>query len=129
MDACRQSANCWVSFLEISGSSPRDICAAAPVSAMSAVIFTVVSASVAPGSSQEVTVALAAPLPFCSMPLAVSTTRLASSSRSAIFTSPANDIETGPNFMFSLPFQWVSSTVSVSSAPGMQGAIFSTSSR
>ena len=73
--------------------------------------------------------ALAAPLPFCSMPLAVNTTRCASSSRSVIATVPANASETGPNFAFSLPFQFLSSTVSVSSAPGMQGAIFSTSSR
>ncbi len=101
----RQSANCCVSFFEISGSSPRESWAAAPVRVMSAVIFTVVSASVGPGSNQLVTLALAAPFPFCSIPLAVRTTRCASSSRSVISTVPANDIPTGPNFAFSLPFQ------------------------
>ncbi len=126
--SCRQSANCWVRCFEISGSRPRESCAAAPVSVMSACIFTVVW-SPSPGSSQEVTVAFAAPLPLASMPLAFSTTRWASSSRDSIVTEPANDIETGPNFAFSLPFQLVSSTTSVSSAPGMQGAIFSTSRR
>ena len=69
-DSCRQSANCCVSFLEISGSSPRDSCAAAPVSVMSASIFTRGLGVGGPGSSHEVTFAFAAPLPFCSMPLA-----------------------------------------------------------
>ena len=94
---------------------------------MSASMKTCVPSS--PGSIQEVTVAFAAPLPFCSMPLACNFTRCAASSRSSIATVPANDIETGPNFMLSLPFQLRSSTVSVSSAPGMHGATFSTSSR
>ena len=40
---------------------------------------------------------------------------------------PANDIATGPNFTPTFPFQWLSSTVSVNSAPGMQGATRSTS--
>ena len=42
---------------------------------------------------------------------------------------PANVMLTGPNLALSLPFQLWSSTISVNSAPGMQGAIFSTSSR
>ena len=73
--------------------------------------------------------ASAAPLPFCSVPFACRTTRCAASSRSSIDTEPANDIETGPNFMLSLPFQLRSSTVSVSSAPGMHGATWWTSRR
>ena len=75
------------------------------------------------------TVAFAAPLPFASMPLACSTARCASSSRSVISTVPANDSATGPNFTLTLPFQCWSSIVSVSSAPGMHGAMRSTSSR
>ena len=55
--------------------------------------------------------------------------RWAASSRSWTVTVPANDMLTGPNFAFSLPFQFLSSTTSVSSAPGMQGAMRSTSSR
>ena len=128
IEACRQSANCCVSFLEISGSKPRESCAAAPVRVMSACIFTVVAPS-SVGSSHDVTLAVAAPLPFCSMPLAARTTRCAASSRSCIVTCPANESFTGPKAMFTLPFQFVSSTVSVSSAPGMHGATFSTSSR
>ena len=127
--AWRQSANCWVSFFEISGSKPRDICAAAPVSVMSACILTVVLPGSAAGSSHDVTEAFAAPLPFCSMPVALSTTRCAASSRSCIDTVPANDIDTGPNFAWTVPFHVRSSIVSFSSAPGMHGAIFSTSSR
>ena len=63
------------------------------------------------------------------MPLAESTTRCAASSRLSIVTVPANAMLTGPNLALSLPFQFLSSTTSVSSAPGMHGAIFSTSSR
>jgi hypothetical protein len=123
----RQSANCCVRRFETSGSRPRDSCAAAPVSVISACIFTAVPASTA--SSQEVTLASAAPLPFCSVPFACRTTRWAASSRSSNVTDPENDIETGPNFMVSLPFQLRSSIVSVSSAPGMHGATLWTSRR
>jgi hypothetical protein len=63
------------------------------------------------------------------MPLAASTTLWAWSSRSCIVTVPANDSDTGPSFMLTLPFHVVSSTTSVSSAPGMHGATRSTSKR
>ena len=55
IDSCKQSANVCVSFFEISGSSPRESCAAAPVSVISASIFTTVASSVEPGSSHDVT--------------------------------------------------------------------------
>jgi len=95
---------------------------------MSACILTFVCPASAPGSSQDVTDASAAPFPFCSMPLARSTT-LWAASRDSIVTVPANDIDTGPNFAWSTPLQLWSSITSVSSAPGMHGATFSTSSR
>ena len=96
---------------------------------MSACIFTVVVPGSPAGSSHDVTDAFAAPLPFCSIPLALSTTRCAVSSRSSIVTVPANDIDTGPNFACTVPFQLRSSITSVSSAPGMHGATRSTSNR
>src|SRR6185436_8556456 len=123
----RQSANCCVSLRLTSGNSPRLSCATVPVRWMSARIFTLVTPS--PCSSQLVTEALAAPFPFCSIPLAASTIRLAWSSRSCIVTVPANASETGPSFMLTLPFQVWSSMTSVSSAPGMHGATRSTSRR
>jgi hypothetical protein len=94
---------------------------------MSAASFTSVPSF--PSSSHDVTDAFAAPLPFCSVPLAASFTRWAASSRSSIRTVPANDIATGPNFTFTLPRHELSSIVSVSSAPGRHGAIVSTSRR
>ena len=115
-------------FFEISGRSPRESWAAVPVNVMSACMWTLVVAA-STGSSHDVMFAVAAPLPLASIPLAARTTRCAASSRWSMCTDPANESFTGPNATFTFPFQVVSSTCSVSSAPGMHGAIFSTSSR
>src|SRR6266508_549144 len=122
----RHSANCLVSFEETSCIIPRENWATAPVTVMSWENFTLVSPSAA-ASAHAVTRAVAEPLPRCSMPLAFSTTLWPASSRSCTCTVPANDSDTGPSFTVSLPLKWVSSTTSVSCAPGMHGAIFSTS--
>jgi hypothetical protein len=124
--ASRQSANSLVRSFDTSGRSPRDICAAAPVIVMSERMRTVVPSSPA-GSSHDSTFAFATPLPRCSVPLPDSFARCPMSSFSSITTVPLNAICTGPNFTWTSPFQVRSSTISVSSAPGMQGAISSTS--
>ena len=93
---------------------------------MSERMWTVVPSSPA-GSSHDSTFAFATPFPRCSLPFAESFARCAASSRSSITTVPLNVICTGPNFTRTLPFQVRSSTTSVSSAPGMHGAIRSTS--
>ena len=79
-------------------------------------------------SSLDSTVARACPRPRASRPVADSFTVRVASSASSRATSVRNVSEIGPSFTFILAFQWVSSTASVSSAPGMQGTTRGTSS-
>src|SRR5688500_16620976 len=118
--AWMRPANSFMSEPETSWIIPRPYWARGPERSMSWLMRIFVPLPFR--SSEEITVALACPLPFNSAPLAFITIRLAASSRSVMSTSPLNDSDTGPILMWTLPLYWWSFTTSVSSAPGMQGA-------
>src|SRR5713226_4389966 len=99
----RHRANSFVNRCEMSEIIPRPYWATAPLIVRSASRATFVPPSTA--SRRETTRAEAAPLPFCSMPWALSTTRCPASSRSCITTVPAKDRATGPTLLLVLPFQ------------------------
>ena len=71
--------------------------------------------------SCEATVPSAPPFPRVSRPLTASVTLRAASSRSTSFTSTRNCIPTGPSLTPISAFQVLSSTTSLSFAPGMHG--------
>src|ERR1700730_8227477 len=103
---------------------PLPNCAAAPESWRSWLTLTFVPLPA--DTIVEVTFMVAWPLPFSSDPDASITIRLADSFRSTIWAVPANCIFTGPILVVTRPL-YTSPLTSVSSAPGMQGAIRGTS--
>ncbi len=81
------------------------------------------------GVSDDSIVADALPFPRASRARADSFARRAASSLSSRFTSVLNESEIGPSFTAIVAFQFSSSTVSSSVAPGMHGMIRGTSIR
>jgi hypothetical protein len=104
--------------------TPRPNWAGRPVTFMAVWMSTLVP--VGSGASVAVTSAEAVPAPRVSLPEASSATRRASQLRSVNFAVPRYCSETGPTLIFIRPLTTSPSTSSTV-APGMQGAIRSTS--
>src|SRR5262245_43666418 len=101
--------------------TPRPYCATDPDSARS--VCTSTFEPLATGSSRKLAVALAPPRPLASVPCAFTRARWLALSISSNVTVPAKVSATGPSRTPILPLQVLSSTTSVSSAPGIQGAM------
>src|SRR5687767_1549806 len=122
--ASSRSTN-WSSNLALtSASTPRPNWATLPVTARSVTTCTAVPSPSA--VSVAVMVALALPWPRVSRPSARSTARWASSSRSTNVALPLYCAVMGPTFTLTTP-RYSSPSISCSSAPGMHGAMRSTS--
>src|SRR5579884_9998 len=120
------STNWPSNLLLTSASTPLPNWATLPVTDRSVTIETLVPAP--SGASTAVMVALALPWPRVSRPSALSTAFLAVSSRSTKRAAPLYWALMGPTFTLTTP-RYSSPSTSCSSAPGMQGAIRSTSVR
>src|SRR5687767_1331532 len=119
-----RSTNCPSSLALTSASTPRPNCATLPVTARSVTTATRVPSP--SGCSDAVMVALALPWPRVSRPSARSTARWAASSRSTNVAVPLYCAVIGPTLTFTTP-RYSSPSTSCSSAPGMHGAMRSTS--
>ncbi len=127
MSRSRHCTNWPSSLPDTSCMTPRPNWATLPVTVRSVAIFT--SVCPPPWSDRSaVTVALALPWPRVSRPDAFSTMRRAASSAVSMVAAPLYCAVIGPTFTFTMP-RYSSPSISCSSAPGMQGAIRSTSSR
>ena len=120
----RLSANWPSNLLDTSAMTPRPNCATLPVMLRSVSMLTVVL--VPSGTRVAVTVADALPCPRVSRPLAEMTARCADSSTSVKRAVPLYCAVIGPTFTFTTP-RYSSPSTSCNCAPGMQGAMRSTS--
>src|SRR5262245_22647833 len=120
----RQSANWPSSLVETSASTPRPNWATRPVMVRS--VTTAILVPSPSGSSCAVMVALALPWPLVSRPSARSTARCAASSFSTKRAAPLYCAVMGPTLTLTMP-RYSSPSISWSCAPGMHGAIRSTS--
>src|SRR5690606_26340989 len=120
----RHSTNWPSSFDDTSAITPRPNWATRPVTVRSVTTDTAVPSP--SGWSWAVMVAAALPWPRVSRPSARSTIRRAASSFSTNRAAPLYWAVTGPTFTLTMP-RYSSPSTSWSCAPGMQGAISSTS--
>src|SRR5262245_14432893 len=119
----RHAANCFMSCAAVAWimPTPRPYCATAPDS-VRLVCTSTLDPSPA-GSSRKREAALAPPRPFASVPCAATRAVWAASSICSNLTMPAKVKATGPSRTPILPLYVFWSTTSVSSAPGMHGAM------
>ena len=124
----RFAANCSTSLPPTSTITPRPNWAGRPVTFIVVCMLTWVPDPEGSGTMEARTVADAVPAPRVSLPDASTTATRASGSRSMNFAVPLYVSETGPTLTLIRPLTTSPSTSSTV-APGMQGAIRSTSSR
>src|SRR5206468_8505871 len=120
----RQSTNWPISLELTSANTPRPNCATLPVTAKS--VATVTFVPLPSETSVAVMVALALPCPRVSRPSARRTALWAVSSFSTKVAFPLYWAVIGPTLTFTMP-RYSSPSISCSWAPGMQGAMRSTS--